>query len=139
MGYGDGSMRVFDLRSGEVTHNISGHQAHSSAVASLDAKRDNNLVASGGVDGAARIYSLQSSKGIAAFACGGSATEEQSSSAEEEEEVSSRSTVETVLFGKSQEQNILVTGSLEGIVNVWDVSTQVRGGFSTRFYSDCAS
>ncbi len=115
----------------QVTHNISGQHAHSAAVASLDVKRDNNLVASGGVDGVARLFNLQASKGIGAFVCGGGRGAERiaegnGDGGEDEEEVSSKSTVESVLFS---EQNVLVTGSLEGVVNVWDISTQVKRHF----------
>ena len=44
-------------------------------------------------------------------------------------DVSSKATVEAVLFSEAAEQNLLVTGSLEGVVNVWDISSQVRTFF----------
>ena len=39
-------------------------------------------------------------------------------------EEDSSSTVEALLFSPA-EQNLLITGSLEGIINVWDLSSQV--------------
>ncbi len=126
MGYGDGSIRVFDLRSAEVTHNVSGQNGHSAAVASLDVKRDNNLIASGGVDGVAKLYSLQSSKVVGCFQCGAESGEGSKGEEDgDDDQVSSKATVESVLFGSAKDQSVLVTGSLEGIVNIWDMSTQV--------------
>jgi hypothetical protein len=56
---------------------------------------------------------IKTGKGIGAFLCGEKA----------EESETSNSTVEAVLFSK---QDYLVTGTLEGNVTVWDMSTQVR-------------
>ena len=39
-------------------------------------------------------------------------------------EEDSSSTVEALLFSPA-EQNLLITGSLEGLINVWDLSSQV--------------
>ena len=121
VGYGDGSMRLFDLKSGEVLHNLTGsNNAHSMSVTTLDAREDNSLVASGGSDGMAKLHNVGSGKTLASFVCGGGA--------KEEEEEQKGQSVEAVLFTKS-EQNFLVTGSLDGVINVWDLATQVIGRF----------
>lgn len=124
VGYGDGTARVFDLKSGEVAHSLSGHTA---AVVCLSARHDNNLLASGGVDGVARVFSLHSSKTVGTYVCGrNGGGEKDGGGGEDDESAVSRSTVEAVLFSpRGSEQNLLVTGSLEGVVNVWDMSTQV--------------
>jgi WD40 repeat protein len=113
VGYGDGTMRLFDLKSGEVLHSLTGSSAHTSSVASLAVKDDNNLLASGGVDGTAKLFNTQSGKSIGTFACG-----------MKQDDGESKSTVESMVFTRS-EQNFLVTGSLDGLVSVWDLSTQV--------------
>ncbi len=64
---------------------------------------------------------------------GGSSSSENKPEGEEDGggdgDVSSKATVEAVLFSEAAEQNLLVTGSLEGVVNVWDISSQVRAFF----------
>jgi WD40 repeat protein len=121
-------MRIFDLKTGEVERNIADGTAgaHSEAVASLAARGDNVLLASGGVDGIAKIYNVFSGKNIGAFDCRKSKkSDDDLEAGDDGVGLSASSTVESVLFTRA-EQNILVTGSLEGVVAVWDLSTQVR-------------
>jgi WD40 repeat protein len=59
VGYGDGSMRLFDLKTGNVLFNMTGNNAHSGAVTSLDSQDGNVLVASGGVDGVTKVFNTQ--------------------------------------------------------------------------------
>ena len=120
VGYGDGSMRLFDLKSGDVLHNLTdGTTSHSpAAVTALDTRSDNNLIASGGADGIAKIFNVQSGKNIGMFVHGKSG---QSSSSEESE---GKSTVEALLFSPT-DKNLLVSGTLDGHVSVWDVSSQI--------------
>lgn len=134
VGYSDGTMRVFDLKTGSVLHNITGRSAHVASVSSLAVRSDSNLIASGGVDGKSKLFHVQSGKTIGTFSCGGSgsgAVKDAGSNDNPDVEgdpteqgVDSNSTVESVIFTKP-ETNYLITGSLEGVLNVWDLSTQV--------------
>ena len=63
VGYGDGSVRVFDLKSGSVEHNLTGF--HGASVTALDARGD--AVATGGVDGMARTVNSASGKALGRF------------------------------------------------------------------------
>lgn len=123
VGYGDGTMRLFDLKSGDVLRNVSDPSAsHSpSAITALDVRSDNNLVASGGSDGMAKLFNIQSGKNVASFAHGKAAS--ASSSDADPDEVG-KSTVEAVLLSPP-DQNILITGTLEGTVSIWDIASQV--------------
>lgn len=111
---------MFDLKSGETTHNFD--RAHSATVTSIAA--DSNLVGTGGADGLAKLYNLQSSKVVGTFVCG------ETKSEGEEEEGDRAAAVESLLFSRGgandrSGQNLLVTGTLNGAVNIWDISTQV--------------
>ncbi|TRY61942.1 hypothetical protein TCAL_03720 [Tigriopus californicus] len=125
VGYGDGSMRLFDLKSGDVVHNLSGNAGHSASVTSIAVRSDNNLIGTGGVDGSAKLFNTQSGKSIGTFMCG-----THSNDPDGDEEIDSKSTVESILFSKP-EMNLMLTGTLEGTVNVWDLASQVsRQAFS---------
>ncbi len=66
-----------------------------------------DLLAVGSVDGIATLVNTQTGKVVATFKVG----EENS--------------VESMVFVRSEQHNWLITGSLEGTVNIWDISTQV--------------
>jgi len=131
VGYGDGSMRVFDLKTGDVLHNLTdGSTSHSpSPVTALDARSDNNLIASGGADGVAKIFNVQSGKNIGIFVHGKPSSNQQQMASSSNDDVipeieHNKSTVEALLFSPA-EQNMLITGTLEGNISVWDISSQV--------------
>lgn len=109
-------MRVFDLKSGEVSRHLTGNSAHSGPITSLVSK-DNTIFASGGVDGVAKLFSTQSGKTVANFDCG-------STIENEEGDITSNTAVEAMVFSQN-EQNLLVTGTLDGVIHVWDISLQV--------------
>ena len=142
VGYSDGTMRVFDLKTSSVLHNVTGRSAHVAPVSSLAVRSDSNLIASGGVDGKSKLFHVQSGKTIGTFTCisgKSSGASAASTSAETpdvegdptEQGVDSNSTVEAVIFTKP-ETNYLITGSLEGVLNIWDLSTQVIIAFSRK-------
>ena len=62
VGYVDGSVKIFDLKSLAVLHHLSGAQAHGNAVSSIDCHRDNNLIVSGSLDSTAKLYNTQTGK-----------------------------------------------------------------------------
>lgn len=120
-------MRLFDLKTADVVHNLSGNAGHSASVTSIAVRSDNNLIGTGGVDGSAKLFNTQSGKNIGTFMCGTRSSERDGG---DDEDVDSKSTVESILFSKP-EMNLMLTGTLEGTVNIWDLASQVsRQAFS---------
>ncbi len=64
IGYVDGSVKVFDLKTLAVLQHMTGGQIHTNAVSSIDCHRDNNLIVSGSLDSTAKLYNTQTGKVI---------------------------------------------------------------------------
>ena len=89
---------------------------------------------SGSVDGVAKLFNLQAGKTVGTFACGGGGSSSQQKVADDgaaaaadamdEDEAASNTGVESIVFPKG-EQSIFITGCLDGVVNVWDIPSQV--------------
>lgn len=62
VGYEDGSLRVFDLKTGQMLQQLSDGLAHSAPVASLAVHKDNTLLISGSLDGTAKLYNVNNGK-----------------------------------------------------------------------------
>ena len=80
VGYGDGSLRVFDLKTGEVERSVSdAASAHSGAIACVSVRPDGGgtILATGGVDGLAKVLNVNTGKNIAAFDCRSNKEREQ--------------------------------------------------------------
>jgi len=84
-------------------------------VTSIDCSSDDALIGSGSVDCTAKIINSQSGKVIATFECG------KSSEANQEE---NNDSVESVSF--SSVQSLFATGTVDGSIEIWDISTQMR-------------
>ena len=127
--YGDGTIKIFDLKSGEVLSNFTHYDKIPNApdtetstlsmpVSTLDVS-GGHVLASGGVNGVVKMYNTQTGKAIGTLVCSASNSKEV-----EENGMPKTTTVEAVLFS-NVDQNIVVTGTLDGIVTIWDVSSQV--------------
>lgn len=112
-GYSDGSLRLFDLKTGSALHTISGGLGHKDIVNCLDSHDNNTLVMSGSMDGTASLWNTTSGKSVGTFVCGAKQEENSSSS------------VESAVFSQERNGSMAVTGTLDGVVTVWDVATQV--------------
>merc|ERR1719330_1938180 len=112
-GYSDGSLRLFDLKAGNALHTISGGLGHKDIVNCLDSHDNNNLVLSGSMDGTAGLWNTQSGKNVGTLMCGA------------KQEENSASSVESAVFSQERNGSMAVTGTLDGILSVWDVATQV--------------
>ena len=62
VGYVDGTVKVFDLKTLNVTQQLSKASAHTSAVSCLSCSRDNTLVATGSLDTCAKLFNTQTGK-----------------------------------------------------------------------------
>merc|ERR1719167_854785 len=112
-GYTDGSIRLFDLKSVTATHTINKGLGHIDTVNSIDRHTNNQLIVTGSMDGAAKLWNSTSGKCVGTLLCG------------PKQEENSASSVECCVFPKDKSSTICVTGSLDGVVTTWDTPTQI--------------
>ena len=120
VGYADGSLRIFDLKSEEVIHNVAPFQSKA-AVCSLDVRTDNQLVVAGSADGEVAILNANTGKILACFTL---KSPQPSAAAAPSDEGEHASSVEAVLFN-APELNQVIAGDINGNVTVWDLASQV--------------
>lgn len=110
VGYDDGTLRTWDLKSASTLSSITGSSAHQSTITCIDSHHDNSLVVSGSTDVTAKLVNSATGKVLAVYDCAGADDEDGSNS------------VETVGFCHTQ--NFLATGTVSGIMHIWDINTQ---------------
>ncbi|XP_066988710.1 angio-associated migratory cell protein [Macrobrachium rosenbergii] len=131
-GYDDGSVRVFDLKSGELKCHFSGGLAHSGQVTSISVHKDNALVLSGSSDCTAKLFNTVSGKVVGTLNCDAAAGSQEGAVGgvvgddddDDDDDESVENGVEAVSFCPFI-SNIAVTTTLSGLVIIWDISTQV--------------
>ena len=127
--YADGSIKLFDLKTGEVLNNFVHYDKSNNSdendtlgtpITSLDVRSDGGgqILASGGVNGVTKLFNTSTGKTIGNLLCGSSNSQDADS------DKSIKTTVEAILFSNG-DHNLVVTGTLSGKVTIWDVSTQV--------------
>lgn len=119
VGYGDGSIKVWDLKTGAAIQTFSGHNSHESSVTCMDCHHDNNLMATGSTDQYAKVFSSNSGKILCTFDC---STKTQNEDKDKEEDNDTENSVEAIGFSKVN--NYLATGTLNGMLSIWDISSQ---------------
>ena len=110
-GYSDGAVRLWDLRGGEVLHLMAG--GHKDSVTSVVGHSGREVVLSASMDSTVNIWNCNSGKSVGMLMCGDAQTE------------NSPSSVECLVVGKGRGEYTAVTGTLDGVVSVWDLSSQV--------------
>eukprot|EP00731_Ephydatia_muelleri_P030804 Em0022g318a len=109
-GYEDGAVQLWDLKEARAIPEVSGHLAHTSCITCMVSNSDGNLLLTGSEDATAKLTNGGTGKVLATFdASEGSSGEEQMP-------------VEAVAFSTSLP--VALTGSLSGVLGVWDLSTQ---------------
>lgn len=123
-GYIDGSIRIWDIKSGSVIHCIKDKAAHSSNINWIDVKKD--LAATASTDGTIKLINLTNGKVLATMLAG-----KQSSSSKDDESEEEADSVETVAFSASSVLSVLASVTVSGCVDIWDLSSlQKRLSFS---------
>jgi ribosome assembly protein SQT1 len=105
-GYGDGGVRLWDLKESKPIHHWDGGSLHAEQVTCISVHSENVLGLSGSSDGSVKLLSLTSGKILSTWCC--------------EDDFSS--SVETLEFCTSSP--LAAAGSLKGTITVWDISTQ---------------
>ncbi|XP_046426327.1 angio-associated migratory cell protein isoform X1 [Neodiprion fabricii] len=122
VGYEDGTLRVFDLKSGAVLSTISCEFGHSSTITALDCNSDNNLLISGGMDGKTILTTSQSGKVTRVLQ---DLKTNVSAGGDEDAEGNEGNWVEAVSFCKDPEYPVAVSGTVNGQIFIWDIAKQM--------------
>ncbi|XP_046555991.1 LOW QUALITY PROTEIN: angio-associated migratory cell protein-like [Haliotis rubra] len=113
VGYEDGVIKIWDLKTGDCQHTITGNDGHNSSVVSLHSSKDNSLLMSGSTDMTAKLINTTTGKVISTYDC----SSHRIGSADDENSVES--------VGLSGVLNYAATGTLGGVMSIWDISTHV--------------
>lgn len=109
VGYNDGTVKLWDIRTNAVALELTPGQSHSHSepVVSLSTDGDNNLILSGGMDGKITIIGPNG------------AVDNLFPSSDAEGD-----TVESISFSPSGAMKLAVSGTIKGRVTIWDVTRQ---------------
>uniref|UniRef100_A0A8D3AUF1 Angio-associated migratory cell protein n=1 Tax=Scophthalmus maximus TaxID=52904 RepID=A0A8D3AUF1_SCOMX len=113
VGYGDGTVRVWDLKQGNAIHVIKGQDGHQGSLTCLACNKDGSLVLTGSVDGIAKLINTATGKVVGSFSVEGKAK----GSKDEENSVES--------VGFCNILPLIAVAYLDGTLAIYDLSTQV--------------
>lgn len=108
-GYDDGTIKVWDIKTGDVWKTISGRDGHKSTVVCMDCHHDNSMILTGSTDITAKLINASTGKVLSTFKCDRIKEGENS--------------VEACGFCK--QQTLAATGTLQGTLSIWDMPTQI--------------
>ncbi|XP_053208424.1 angio-associated migratory cell protein-like [Panonychus citri] len=114
-GYENGTIRIWDTVISKPIYTIKPPSAHKDSVISLEVKKDDSLIASGSLDSTAKLISTQTGKVVGNLSCGIN---------DDEKTIDTSNSVESLDF--SEIHPVLATGSLNGLLEFWDINSQVK-------------
>lgn len=118
VGYEDGTIRVFDLKTNTMLSSVPSGIGHTATITALDCHIDNNLIVSAAVDGKTILSVSQTGKIV-------SILQDLNHEQEANMKDSDSNWVETVAFCKDPGFQVVATGTLNGEIFIWDISKQV--------------
>ncbi|XP_055870079.1 angio-associated migratory cell protein-like [Biomphalaria glabrata] len=108
VGYEDGVVKIWDLKSSSAIHTVSDHEGHKEPVFCLDHNSSGSLVMTGSEDMTAKVINTSTGKVVSTLAC--QKTEEDEDSVE--------------AVGFSHLHDYATTGTLGGALEIWDLPTK---------------
>ncbi|KAG9277893.1 angio-associated migratory cell protein [Astyanax mexicanus] len=115
VGYEDGTLRLWDLKLGQIIHLIKGHDGHQGPLTSLECSKDGNLVLTGSVDGEAKLINTATGKVLGSFSV-------ENSEAKNTADQQDSNSVESVGF--CNVLPLVAVAYLDGTLAVYDLGTQ---------------
>lgn len=113
IGYTDGSVKVFDLKSGTAVGNLAPSEAQASAILCINVHHDNTLVVAGSADGKVMLMKSQPVKVISVF-------DVRNADVKDDEQLS----VESVAFCWDPMLPLVAAGTMFGYLYIWDIAKQ---------------
>ncbi|KAK2584265.1 hypothetical protein KPH14_006672 [Odynerus spinipes] len=118
VGYEDGTIRVFDLKTNTMLSSVPANIGHTATITALDCHLNNNLILSAAVDGKTILSTSQTGKIV-------SILQDLNSEQETNMKDSDSNWVETVAFCKDPGFQVAAAGALNGEIFIWDISKKV--------------
>uniref|UniRef100_W5L1T5 Angio-associated migratory cell protein n=1 Tax=Astyanax mexicanus TaxID=7994 RepID=W5L1T5_ASTMX len=115
VGYEDGTLRLWDLKLGQIIHLIKGHDGHQGPLTSMECSKDGNLVLTGSVDGEAKLINTATGKVLGSFSV-------ENSEAKNTADQQDSNSVESVGF--CNVLPLVAVAYLDGTLAVYDLGTQ---------------
>ncbi|XP_060080044.1 angio-associated migratory cell protein-like [Ylistrum balloti] len=109
VGYDDGAVKIWNMKTADVMKTISGREGHTSTVVCMDCHQDNSMVMTGSTDVTAKIINTSTGKVLSTFNC--ESVKEGDNSVE--------------ACGFCKQQTLAATGTLQGTLCIWDMPTQI--------------
>lgn len=130
VGYGDGSLRIWDLKAGSVTHTIG--DLHSDNITCLDIHSSGNVLLTGCVDGHASLVNPNNGKIVGKLPMKESSPSAASQLQQQQPSTSSGSAMEDdteevdaiEAVALSSTFPVAATGSLNGKLLIWDLNSE---------------
>ncbi|XP_017878587.1 angio-associated migratory cell protein [Ceratina calcarata] len=129
VGYEDGIIKIYDLKTNTVLSTISSALSHSSTITTIDCHPDNNIVLSAAVDGKTIISTSKTGKIISVLQ--NLKNVEQNNVMDNDEEAENdegncdSNWVETAAFCKDPAFQVAATGTVNGEIFIWDIAKQI--------------
>lgn len=118
IGYEDGSVKIFDMKIASVLHHFAEGQVHSDSLTDMDCHPDNNLLISGSTDGRAVVIKTQAGKVVSVL--------DPRHDRMDDDSDTSQMSVEAVGFYRDNSLPLAATGSLDGLLSIWDISKGIE-------------
>lgn len=122
-GYGDGTIRIWDLKEGTVHATIPTFMGHNESITALDCQPDGQVIISSAVDGKTILSTTQTGKVIGTIQhLEGHNNTDNNETIDEE---TKHNWVEAVSFCNDLEMHMVATGTLSGEIFIWDTVKQI--------------
>ncbi|XP_076671458.1 angio-associated migratory cell protein [Andrena cerasifolii] len=129
VGYGNGMIKIIDLKTGSVLSSVSSAPGHSSTITTLDCHSDNNLILSAAVDGKTIISTSNTGKIVSILQNLNNREQNDTMSTDQDPENGEGNAdsnwVETAAFCKDPGFPVAATGTVNGEIFIWDISKKV--------------
>jgi ribosome assembly protein SQT1 len=119
-GYENGAVKLFDLKSGQVQHNLYVPTPRSCAVLCIDKCQNQEIVAAGNFRGRIHIFNTKTGKMLHTLQCspnGGRPDDDEDGNAD---------SVESLAFCTNGNLDLLAAGTVSGHVALWDVASMTE-------------
>jgi len=133
-GYTDGTLKIFDLKSGEIQHNLTKSFKKPSQVLCVAAHPTKQIIASGSANGTVALFNSENGKLFTTIQVYRPTSAEGSSLQEDNASEEINGSIEGLAFCPDPTLDLLACGSVAGDIVIWNLSTMTE---RMRLHQEC--